>query len=101
MYPFGGGIPHCKQCGCELEGGEEACPYCKFNPRLKGLRVAMGLLGVFVISMTTIMMLIPFWTGAAPLLLSIGLVSFALALVVFLFSFLATPYRFGWVFTRF
>lgn len=101
MFPFGGGIPHCKQCGCELEGGEETCPRCQFNPRLKGVRLSMILFMVFVLSMTAIITLIPIWTGATSWLLTIGLISFILALVVFLFSLAVTPYRFASLFTRF
>lgn len=100
MYPFGG-VPHCKRCGFELDGDEEACPRCQFNPRLKGLRVSLGFLMLVVLSMTALMLLAPFWTGPAPYLFNIAALAFVLSFLTFLVSFLATPYRLGSIFTRF
>jgi len=101
MSPLRGGVPHCKQCGYELEGNEEECPRCGFNPRLKGLRVSMGLFMVVVLSMTALTLLGPVWIGPAPFLIWLALVAFSLSAVTFLVAFLATPYRLGGVFTRF
>lgn len=100
MSLFGGGVPHCKRCGCELDGDEEACPRCQFNPRLKGLRVSMGFFMLFVLSITAMALLLPVWTAPGPYLLDLALISFVLSVVIFFISFLATPYRFGSVFSR-
>ena len=101
MVPFTGGVPHCNRCGCELEGAEEGCPRCGFNPRQMGLRVSMGFLLIVVCSMTAIVLSIPIWTGLAPLLTGLAAVSFGLAVVTFLVSFFATPSRLGFLFARF
>lgn len=101
MSPLRGGLPHCKRCGCELEGDEEACPRCGFNPRMKGLRVSMGLFMIVILSMTALTLLAPIWVGPAPFLIGLAAIAFVLSVVVFLLAFLATPYRLGGVFTRF
>ncbi|WP_459890406.1 hypothetical protein [Halostagnicola bangensis] len=101
MRPFTGGVPHCKRCGCGLEGDEEGCPRCGFNPRQMGLRVSMVFLMVVVVSMSVITLMMPFWTGLAPFLAGLAVVSFGLAVVMFVISFLATPYRLGSIFARF
>lgn len=101
MCPFTGGMPYCKRCGFGLEGDEEGCPDCGFNPRQMGLRVSMGFLMVVAVSMTGVMLTAPFWTGLAPLLLGLAAVSFGLSVVTFVVSFLATPYRLGSFFARF
>jgi len=85
MLPTGGGQPHCKQCGCELDGGESICPRCQFSPRQRGLRVALGLVLVMVVSMSIVMVLPSI---ARPLIGVAGL------------SFVATPSRLGSVFLR-
>lgn len=95
------GLPHCKQCGCELEGDEKECPQCYFNPRLKGLRVSMGLFMIVVLAMTALTLLGPIWIGPAPFLIWLALIAFLCSVIVFFISFLATPYRLGGVFTRF
>ncbi|AXR80506.1 hypothetical protein [Natrarchaeobaculum sulfurireducens] len=101
MRPFHGRTRHCKRCKCELEGGEEGCPQCGFNPRQTGLRVSMGLLLVVVVSMTVLTFPAAFWTGLEPFLLGLAVISFGLAVLLFLFSFLATPYRLSTVFAWF
>ena len=99
MFPFRRGIPHCKRCGVELEGGEQTCPHCRFNPRQKGLRIALGLFMVVVVAMTLLTLSIPLGTGLAPYLFTIAVFAFALSIVTFFLSFLITPYRFGSIFT--
>lgn len=101
MRPFAGRPPYCKRCGCELEGDEEGCPCCGFNPRQIGLRVSMAFLLVVAVSMTIVMLTAPFWTGLAPYLVGLAAVSFGLAVVAFVVSFLATPSRLGSLFARF
>lgn len=96
MLPIRGGIPHCKRCGYELEDGKEICPRCQFSPREKGLRVSLALLMVVVI-LVTLTMIVP---SIGPLLIRLSALSFVLSVVVFVISFLATPYRFGSLFLR-
>lgn len=96
MSVFGDDVRHCKRCEYELDGGETTCPRCQFSPREKGLRIVLGLLIVVTLSVTA-MMIVPI---IGPLLVRIAGLSFLLALLVFLFSFLATPHRFGSLFLR-
>lgn len=101
MFPFADDAPHCNRCGGELDGGEEGCPRCGFNPRQQGLRVSMALLLIVVVSMTVVMLTMPFSTTLAPYLVGLAAVSFVLAVVTLLVSFLATPSRLGFLFARF
>lgn len=101
MRPITGGTPRCERCQCELEGDELGCPSCGFNPRQIGLRISMGFLMIVVCSMTAIVLSIPVWTGLAPALVGLAAVSFGLSVATFVISFLATPSRLGFVFTRF
>lgn len=94
MSPIGDGAPHCKRCEYELQGGEETCPQCQYNPRLKGLRIAMGFLMLMVILMT-ITMVVP---QGGVWLVRAAAVLFVLSLVTFFLSFLVTPSRFGSLF---
>jgi len=96
MLPIGGGQPHCKQCGYEIDGGETICPRCQYSPRQRGLRVALGLLLVLVVSMS-ILMVVPSFAG---LLLGLAALSFVLAFLVVVVSFVATPHRLGSLFLR-
>lgn len=96
MLPIGGGQPHCKQCGYELDGGESICPRCQYSPRQRGLRVALGLILVVVVCMSIVIVL-P-WIGPLPIVVA-GL-SFVLAFVMLFVSFVATPYRLGSLFLR-
>lgn len=101
MYPFESRDARCTRCAYELEGGEEGCPGCGFNPRQQGLRVSMGLLLVVVGSMTILTLTMTVWTGLEPYLAGLAAVSFGLAIVTFVVSVLATPSRFGFLFTWF
>ncbi|AFZ74047.1 hypothetical protein [Natronobacterium gregoryi] len=101
MRPFDGETPQCKRCGYELEGDEVGCPGCGFNPRQMGLRVSMAFLLLVVGSMTGVMFTTLAWPTSGPVLLGITAVSFGLAVVTFVVSFLATPSRLGSVFVRF
>lgn len=95
-----GGLQHCKRCGYELDGGEEACPRCQFNPRLKGLRVAMGFVLGMIVLMLFAMVALRTLPQFAPILVVLAGVSFALAVITFLFSLTVTPHRFGSLFHR-
>ncbi|WP_418282398.1 hypothetical protein [Halorubrum sp. DTA98] len=101
MRPFTGGIPHCKRCGYEIEGNEERCPGCGFAPRQMGIRVSMAFLLVVVVSMTVVMLVPAFAAEITPVLVALAALSFALAVITFLVSLLATPYRLGSLFSRF
>ena len=96
MRPFSGGIPHCKRCGYELDGGEDTCPRCQFSPREKGLRISLALLMVVVIAMTVVMILPQYGI----VLIQLAGLSFLLSLVTLVISFIATPYRLGRFFLR-
>ncbi|AGB37240.1 hypothetical protein [Natronococcus occultus] len=98
MRPSTGGSPRCERCGYELEGSEEGCPGCGFNPRQTGIRVSLGFLLVVVCSMTVLS--IPVLAGLAPILLAVAAVSFGLAVATFVLSVLATPARIGAVLAR-
>ena len=100
MRPFGRGSVRCNRCGGELEGSEEGCPTCGFNPRQQGLRVSLTLLLLVVVSMTVVTLTMPLSTALAPYLVGLAAVSFALAVVTLLVSFLATPSRFSFLFAR-
>ena len=100
MIPFRGGVPHCKRCGSELEGNEESCPHCGFHPRQMGLRVSLSLLMIVVVSMTIVMMTMSFFETLSPYLVGLAAIAFALAVVTFVISFIATPYRLGSIFNR-
>jgi predicted nucleic acid-binding Zn ribbon protein len=96
MLPIGGGQPHCKQCGYEIERGESICPQCQYSPRQRGLKVSLWLLMGVVISMSALMMV----PSIGRLLIGVGGSAFALAFLVLLVSFVATPYRLGSLFLR-
>jgi len=92
----GGGDPQCKRCEYELKGGEDTCPRCQFSPREKGLRVAM----VFFMGMVALMTITTVVPQYGLWLVRLAIVLFILAFVTLLFSFLATPSRFGSLFLR-
>jgi predicted nucleic acid-binding Zn ribbon protein len=87
----------CKRCGSEVDTGANACPECNYNPKEKGLRVAMAFFMAVVVLMT-ITMLIPRFGGVFVLLAGLA---FLLAFVTFFVAFFATPSRFGSLFLRF
>lgn len=94
-----GGVPHCKRCGTEIDGDEDRCSQCGFSPRQMGLRVSLSFLFVVIASMTVVMT--PVSIGVEPYLVLIAGVSFLLAVVMLVVSFVATPYRLGSLFARF
>lgn len=96
MALIGDGNPQCERCEYDLEGGEDTCPRCQFSPREKGLRVAMAFfMGMVVLmTITTVVPQYGLW------MVRVAVVLFILALVTLLFSFLATPSRFGSLFLR-
>jgi len=94
-------MPHCKRCGCELDGGEEACPRCRFNPKQKGLRLASGLLMAMVLLVSLAMLSSFLVPGVGGPMLVLAALSFVLAAVTFFVSFAATPYRLGGLFEKF
>lgn len=94
MLPNFGGTPHCRRCGYEYEGTQDACPRCQFNPKAKGLRIALGFLMAMVILMTAVMLL-PVYSI---LFVRLAVVAFLLSLVTMVVSFLATPHRLGSLF---
>lgn len=94
MIPTIGGVPHCKQCGYEYEGSQDACPRCQFSPRSKGLRVSLGFLLGVVVMMTAVMVLPTYGI----LFVRIAAIAFLFSLVTLVVSFVATPYRFGSLF---
>jgi hypothetical protein len=96
MVSIRSGMRQCSQCGSELESGTTTCPQCGFQPKEKGLRVALGLLMIVVLSVTVTM----FVPGIGPLLVRVAALSFLLCTVVFFVSMFATPYRFGRLFLR-
>ncbi|GAB7089830.1 hypothetical protein JCM18237_01010 [Halorubrum luteum] len=94
-----GGVPHCKRCGAGLDGDEDQCSNCGFSPRQMGLRVSLSFLFVSIVSMTVVMA--PASIGIEPLLVGAAALSFLLAILLLLVSFIVTPYRFGSLFARF
>jgi hypothetical protein len=80
-------VAHCKRCGYELEGRQHTCSRCQYSPRAQGLRVALTFLMAVVVLMS-FMMVVPQY--AVVLILLAGL-SFALAFLALVVSFLATP----------
>lgn len=96
MLPIGGGQPHCKQCGYEIDRGESTCPRCQFSPRQRGLKVSLWLLMGVVISMSALMMV----PSVGRFLIGVGGFAFVLAFVMLFVSFVATPYRLGSLFLR-
>jgi len=94
MSPIGGGAPNCKRCGHEVESGRDSCPNCYFNPKSKGLRVALLLLLCVIVLMTAVVLL----PVLSLLFVRLAGVAFALSMLVFAVSFVATPYRFGSLF---
>lgn len=101
MGLLSGGLPHCKQCGYELEGGEEECPRCGFNPKMKGLRVSLGFLLVVVVSVTLSMFAPTVFPASGPVLVAAAAIAFPISVVTLFVSFIVTPYRFGRPFTWF
>ena len=93
--------PYCKRCGADLDGGEETCPECGYNPRQKGIKLAMGFFLLFVISMSLIIVLLKIAPGVTPYILIFAMGFFALAMVTYFVSLLATPYRLGGLFDRY
>jgi predicted nucleic acid-binding Zn ribbon protein len=96
MLPIGGGQPHCKQCGYEINRGESICPQCQYSPRQRGLRVSLWLLMIVVIAIS-VLMVVP---SIGRVVVAVAGLSFALAFVMLFVSFLATPYRLGSLFLR-
>lgn len=94
MSLISGGAPNCKRCGYEVESGRDTCPSCHFNPKSKGLKVALLLLMCVIILMTAVLLL-PF---LSLLFVQLAGIAFVLSLLVFAISFVATPYRFGSLF---
>lgn len=92
-----GGGQECKRCGHDVESGRDTCPNCHFNPKSKGLRVALALLMAVIVLMTAVLLL-PF---LSLLFVQLAGVAFVLALLVFVVSFMSTPYRFGSLFLWF
>ncbi|WP_218818941.1 hypothetical protein [Halorubrum vacuolatum] len=83
-----------------MEGDEEACPKCQFNPKSTGLRVAMGLFMIVVLAMSVTIVAGQLWPTLGRAMIAVSGVAFVLSVVVFFISFLVTPYRFGSVFRR-
>lgn len=96
MTLFGDTSYRCKRCQYEIEGGTDTCPQCQFNPKEKGLRVALLLLLLVVLAITA-MMIVP---QAGSILIPVAAVSFLLTVVVLVLSFVATPHRLGRLFRR-
>lgn len=94
MSPIGSGASNCKRCGHAVESGSDTCPNCHFNPKAKGLRVALLLLLCVVLLMTAVLLL-PF---LSLLFVRLAGIAFALSMLVFAVSFVVTPYRFGSLF---
>ena len=101
MIPFTGGLPHCKNCGVEIEGSEEQCPGCGYSPRQLGMKVATVALIGAVTSFALAFITLVLSPTAGSYLLSGAIVLFLLATVIFFLSLIATPYRLGGVFVRF
>lgn len=101
MVGKGTRAPYCKRCGYEIESGKERCPECGYNPRQKGLKLAMGFFLLFVITMTLIILLLQFAPGVTSSLLLLAMLFFALAMLTYFISLLATPYRLGGLFDRY
>lgn len=89
-----GSDPRCKRCEYELVGGEDTCPQCQFSPRNRGLRVSLVFLLGMVVAVTVMMFLPRFGRP----LIAVAAVSFVLSFLTLLFSFAATPHRFGRLF---
>lgn len=96
MLPIGGGQPHCKQCGYEIDGGESTCPRCQYSPRQRGLKLSLWLVMGVVICMSVLMML----PSLASVMIGLAALSFVLSLATVFVSFVATPYRLGSLFLR-
>ncbi len=94
MIPSIGGVPHCRRCGYEYEGKQDACPRCQFSPRAKGLRVALAFLMGVVVLMTAVM----FLPAYGHLLVQLAGLAFLLAILALVVSFVASPYRLGSLF---
>jgi len=89
--------PSCKRCGSEIDPGVTACSECSYNPKEKGLRVAMAFFMAVAVLMT-LTMFVPRFGGVFVLLAGFA---FLLAFVTFFVAFFATPSRFGSLFLRF
>ncbi len=101
MFGSSDRAPYCKRCGYELEGDEEECPECGYNPRQRGQKAAMGFFLLFVITMSSIIILLKFAPGVTPTLLLVAIAFFVLAMGTYFTSLVATPYRLGGLFDRF
>lgn len=98
MSLFGSGQPYCKSCGSEIEGDEEVCPHCSFHPRNIGLRFAGMFMLAVAILFTIVIMIGGTWPYIAGYAMAGLYVMFLFAVIAFVISFLATPYRFGGLF---
>lgn len=95
------GLPHCRRCQVELEGGEQVCPRCNFDPKQIGLRIAGFAFLAVILSMIAAQITVFFYpTGGLVFMLLAG-GAFVLSIITFLAAMLATPYRFGNLFKRF
>lgn len=89
------GIPHCPRCGRELEGGEEQCPHCGFNPRQFGFQLALALLIASVALILLAVVSVYTVPAIGSYLLLGAFLLFPLAGIVVLVSFVVTPARLG------
>lgn len=78
-----------------MAGDESVCPHCQFAPRDTGLKAAIGLLAGAVTSIMLAMVSIPLAPTIGPYLVFAGFFLLAVAALVFLLAFLATPSRFS------
>lgn len=83
----------CQRCQGPLEGGEEVCPHCDFNPRDVGLRYAgYALVGVVVL-FTAVTLLGGIYPIASVYVMLGVLAMFTLTSLLFVFSLFTRPYR--------
>lgn len=103
MRPFTRKEYRCYRCGWKLDGRKQNCPECGFEPRQRGIRVAMYLFMAFILLMTVLiaMTMTGLGGGAGLILLDVALILFVLSVVLFFVSLLTTPYRLGWLFEKF
>ncbi len=94
MIPSIGGIPHCRRCGYEYQGKQDACPRCQFSPKAKGLRVSLAFLLGVVVLMTAVL----FLPAYGILFVRLAAVAFLASVLTLVVSFVATPYRLGSLF---
>ncbi len=93
-----GGEKYCKRCATGYTGNPRSCPHCSFNPKQRGLRIALVSFLIVVVSLSAAQVSLLAVPTASRYLAGIAAIAFVITVLVMGLSYLATPHRFARVF---